>query len=150
MKSNFYAVIIGFNKFKDQENLPELQFAEKDAQDLYEALTDPKIGNYPQENIALITGDASEDEIEMQMFTHVVKNRTPDNTVLVYYSGHGFIAGENQKAFLATPDVTIMTILNNPKAGLQMEYLHNDIFILHSAPFLGCKRYFLNRIFHRP
>lgn len=131
--SDFYAVIIGFNKFLDQENLPDLLFAEKDAQDLYSVLTDPKYGNYPRDNIVLLTGDVSEDEVEGQLYTHIVRDRTPGDTVLVYYSGHGFIAGDNQKAYLATPNVTIQNILDNPKAGLQMDYLHNEIFMESKA-----------------
>lgn len=163
MDNNFYAVLIGFNKFKDEEHLPSLQFAEKDAQDLYDVLLNPQIGNYPPKNVVLITnsglhidiengdyppeivslarGDIlpeslETDHIETILYTHVVKNRRPDDIVLVYYSGHGFIAGDNRKVFLGTPDVPIVTILNNPKAGLQMEYLHNEIFMKSKAKFV--------------
>ena len=128
MKSNFYAVLMGFNNYADN-SLNTLKYAEKDAQELYDALISPSIGNYPKENIKLITGaDILTQDIEKELYTTVVKDRTENDTVLVYYSGHGFIAGEHAGAFLGTPDVTINDILDNPKAGLQMEYLHDKIF----------------------
>ena len=90
---NFYAVIIGFNDYMDQ-NLPSLKFAEKDATDLYNILTDPSIGNVHKENIQLITGNISRQELETELYTHAVQKRNTKDTVLIYFSGHSFIAGE--------------------------------------------------------
>lgn len=129
MNSNFYAIIIGFNKFVDQAHLPELEFAEKDAQDLYDALIDPKCGDVPKENICLITGDVSKKEVERQLFIHAVRERGPEDTVLIYYSGHGFIAGDTPESYLATPDTDVKEINENPNAGLQMEFLRKKIFL---------------------
>lgn len=129
MNKNFYAVIIGFNKFNDQAYLPELEFAEKDAHDLYEVLVDPSCGNVPAENIELITGDVSREEVETKLYVHAVQDRGPQDTVLIYYSGHGFIAGDTPESYLATPDTYVMKINKNPNAGLQMEYLRKKIFL---------------------
>ena len=157
MNGNIYAVIMGFNNFVDNGRLPSLSYAEKDAQDLYDLLVDPKYGNCPQQNIALITGseirlhsdneegytprlhslvhgeippsELGTSDIETILYTQVVKDRTDQDIVIVYYSGHGFFAGKNEKGYLATPDISVLTIENNPKAGLQMEYLRNDIFL---------------------
>jgi hypothetical protein len=156
-KNNYFAVLIGFNKFKDKGRLPDLKFCEKDAIDLYDVLTNTQYGNYPKENVTLITGseirmhlregeeyperikrlvngeipiaEMETEDIETIIYTQGVNNRTSDDVVLVYYSGHGFFAGKHGKAYLATPDVSIINIQNNPKAGLQMEFLHNDIFL---------------------
>lgn len=129
MNSNFYAVLIGFNKFADQAHLPALGFAEKDAEDLYKALIDPDCGNVPADNIRLITGNASKDEIETTLYVHAVRERGPEDTVLVYYSGHGFIAGDTPESYLATPDTDVMKINKNPNAGLPMEFLRKKIFL---------------------
>ena len=129
MNKNFYALIIGFNKFTDQAYLPELEFAEKDAQDLYDALINPDCGNFPKENIHLYTGNISRDEIETELYVHAVQERGPQDTVLIYYSGHGFIAGDVPESYLATPDTDVLKILKNPNAGLQMEYLRKKIFL---------------------
>lgn len=133
---NFYAVLIGFNKYKDRERLSDLQFAERDAQEMYKVLTDPQIGNYSKDNISLIIGDVSNDYIQSKLYNQVVKGRTKDDTVLVYYSGHGFIAGDLEDAYLATPEITVSHILNNPAAGLQMKWLYNEIFVRTQARFV--------------
>jgi EAL domain-containing protein (putative c-di-GMP-specific phosphodiesterase class I) len=142
MNSNFYAVIMGFNKFDDKDNLPELEFAEKDAVEFANVLTDPRYGNFPEENIKLVIGSPTQDEIETTLYTFLVKDRTAEDTVLFYYSGHGFIAGDNQDTFLGTPPATITQILNNPQAGLKMEYLYGELFLKSKARnaifFLDC------------
>jgi|WetSurMetagenome_2_1015567.scaffolds.fasta_scaffold27770_3 EAL domain-containing protein (putative c-di-GMP-specific phosphodiesterase class I) len=132
MNDNIYAVIIGFNKFEDKTYLPELEFAEKDAHDLYEALIDPDCGNIPEKNIRLITGQVSRDEIETALYVHAVIEREKEDTVLIYYSGHGFIAGDTPESYLALPDTYVMKINKNPNAGLQMEYLREKIFLAKS------------------
>jgi len=162
--SNFHAVLMGFDKFQDRARLPELAFAEKDAKDLYSLLIDPQYGEYPLKNITLVTGNelllqlgegqeqperilslsngqmpVSEmrtEDIETILYTQIVKDRTKDDIVLVYYSGHGFVAGKDESAYLATPDVSILDIQSNPRVGLQMEYLHNDIFMETEAKFV--------------
>ena len=48
-RTNFHAVLIGFNKFNDYTRLPELKFAEKDARDFYELLVDPQFGEVSYE-----------------------------------------------------------------------------------------------------
>jgi EAL domain-containing protein (putative c-di-GMP-specific phosphodiesterase class I) len=128
MTENYHAVIIGINKYSDSRNLQTLQFAEKDAHDLYETLA--KSGNFPQDNIKIVCGqDAKTHNLETILFTEVVKQRRDTDTVLVYFSGHGFVAGEVGKAYLGSWDVSIEEILANPNAGLRMDYLHDEIFM---------------------
>ena len=111
--SNFHAVLMGFDKFQDRARLPELAFAEKDAKDLYSLLIDPQYGEYPLKNITLVTGNelllqlgegqeqperilslsngqmpVSEmrtEDIETILYTQIVKDRTKEDIVLVYY-----------------------------------------------------------------
>lgn len=129
MNKNFYAILLGFNTFADQTYLPGLEYAEKDARDLYDALTDPDCGGFPKENIHIITGNVSKEDAETELYVHAVHERGPDDTVLIYYSGHGFIAGDSPESYLATPDTNVLKILKNPNAGLQMEYLRKKIFL---------------------
>ncbi|MFZ5909241.1 MAG: EAL domain-containing protein [Chloroflexota bacterium] len=132
----FYSVVIGFNQFDDSGNFQPLQFAEKDAKDIFDVLVDEKYGNYPYENSILITGKVEQYEIESKLFTHIVSDRDENDTVFVYYSGHGFIAGDSRDAYLATPEITIHHILNNPKSGLSMKWLHDDIFSRSPARYV--------------
>jgi hypothetical protein len=128
MNSNLYAVIMGFNKYVDQTYLPELEFAEKDAHDLYLALTDPHCGDVPEANVSLITGNVSREKIEMELYVKAVRERSPRDTVLIFYSGHGFLAGDGPEAYLATPGTSISDIVKNPNAGLRIEFLRRKVF----------------------
>jgi hypothetical protein len=131
-RSNFYGVLMGFNKYDDSEHFPELKFAEKDAEDLYDTLTHPEFGNFPRENFTVLTGSVSTDRVQSALYTNIVRNRKKTDTVLVYYSGHGFIAGDIRDAYLATPEATVNHLLNNPLAGLQVRALQ-DYFLQTDA-----------------
>ena len=61
-KSDFYGILMGFNKYDDPINFPELKYAEKDAEDFYNLLINPEYGNYPQKNFALLQGEATTDK----------------------------------------------------------------------------------------
>lgn len=161
-KSDFYGILMGFNKYDDPANFPELKYAEKDAEDLYNVLINPEYGNYPQENFTLLQGVATTDRIQRALNVNIVKNRQKSDTVLVYYSGHGFIAGDLKDTYLGTPEGTITHLLDNPLAGLQIKYLQdlflespagNVIFIIdccHSGAFLLNPYKSKEDIFQRP
>jgi EAL domain-containing protein (putative c-di-GMP-specific phosphodiesterase class I) len=133
-----YAVLIGINSYIDQQNLPELKYAEKDARDLYEVLTHPKIGSFSKSNITLLTDkEATTNSIREVLYQEVTKRPTSKDTVLVYFSGHGFVLGEKPRAYLGTCDTNINTLLTrNPHAGLRMDELHDDIFMESKAKYV--------------
>jgi Caspase domain len=135
MNKDYYAVLIGFNKYMDQDSFPTLNYAKKDSKDLYDVLTHPEIGEFSKENVVLINDDHpyQTDRIEEILYKMVVKDRKPGDTVLVYYSGHGFIAGDRSRVYLATPEISLLNVMNNPKAGLGMFELYNDIFLQSNA-----------------
>jgi EAL domain-containing protein (putative c-di-GMP-specific phosphodiesterase class I) len=129
MNKNLHAVLIGINEYSDSRNFGTLQFAEKDAHDIYETLINPIIGAFPEDNVTLVCGrEATTHNLESILFTKVVQREYTD-TVIAYFSGHGFIAGELGKAYLASSDVSIEEVLSNPNAGLRMDYVHDHIFI---------------------
>ncbi len=146
--NNFFGVLMGFNRYDDSTNFPNLEFAEHDAEELYNTLVDPKYGNYPKDNLQLLTGEVTNDRIQRALNIQIVKKRKKSDTVLVYYSGHGFIAGDPKKTYLGTPETNVTHLLENPLAGLQIQYLQdlflesqagNVIFIIdccHSGAFL--------------
>jgi EAL domain-containing protein (putative c-di-GMP-specific phosphodiesterase class I) len=130
MTSNFYGVFIGINEYLDGRNLRSLKFAEKDALDMCKTLTDPNIGfaNH-NENVEVLLGpEATKHNIEGTLYTVLVKKAKQKDTVIVYYSGHGFLAGEEKTAYLGTFDTRISDIAFNPNSGLRMSYVYQDIF----------------------
>ncbi|MGH8001785.1 MAG: caspase family protein, partial [Brasilonema sp.] len=136
MKRINYAVLIGINNYSDSQYLPSLEYAEKDCQDFYKVVTDIETSIFLQENTTLLLGeDATTNNIREVLFREIVQKPTANDTVLVYFSGHGFILGqEQQKAYLGTRDVDIMTLLTkNRRAGLRMDELYEDIFLASPA-----------------
>ncbi|NJM72701.1 MAG: caspase family protein [Scytonema sp. RU_4_4] len=139
MKRTNYAVLIGINNYNDSQYLPFLEYAEKDCQDIYTVLTDIETGIFLQENTTLLLGeDATTNNIREVLFREIVQKPTANDTVLVYFSGHGFILGQEQrKAYLGTRDVDVMTLLTkNRRAGLRMDELYEDIFLASPAKYV--------------
>ncbi|MBI3174886.1 MAG: EAL domain-containing protein [Chloroflexi bacterium] len=133
MSGKFHGIFIGVNEYLDARNLRTLKFAEKDAQDIYKTFTDPAIGfSNPGEIKVLLGQQATKHNIEGTLHTMLVKNARPDDTVIVYYSGHGFLAGEEKTAYLGAFDTQIADIAFNPNSGLRMSYIYQDIF--HRSP----------------
>ena len=129
MASNFYGVFIGVNEYLDERNLRSLRFAEKDAQDMCKTLTDPDIGFNNHGEIEVLLGpQASKHKIEGTLHTILVKKAKREDTVVVYYSGHGFLAGDEKTAYLGAYDTKISEIAFNPNSGLRMSYIYQDIF----------------------
>src|SRR5436190_3842592 len=119
MNNNIYAVLIGINEYQDSQHLPGLIYAEKDCQDLYNILTDPEHCNIPDSNIEMLTGsEATTRRAEEFINMFVVEEREETDTILLYFSGHGFISGDKNRAYLATYDTSIKSIHRNPRAGL--------------------------------
>ncbi|BAY96034.1 MULTISPECIES: EAL domain-containing protein [unclassified Tolypothrix] len=126
-----YAVLIGINTYKDSQHLRNLKYAEKDCQDLYEVLTNADTGIFLPQNVTLLLGEnATTDNIHEVLYKEIVIKTTNKDTVLVYFSGHGFILGEqNRKAYLGTYDVDIANLLTkNRRLGLRMDELYEDVF----------------------
>lgn len=131
---NSYAILIGINEYEDSQNLSSLRYAEKDCRDLYQVLTDSKIGNFSVDDTKVLSGsEATLRNIEEALYTFIVKDRTPDDTVLVYFSGHGFLGGDQHLPYLGTHDVRVKELLRNPNLGLRMDRLHDEIFMKSPA-----------------
>ena len=95
-----HAVIIGINDYADPA-IPDLKYAESDAKAVYDALTDPAIGKFPKDNVALLLGkDATPGAVKAALFK--LRGVGKDDLVVVFYSGHG--AKEGDEAFWVTQD----------------------------------------------
>ena len=136
MDGTTYAVLIGINDYTDSQYLSSLKYAEKDCQDLHKVLTDSETGILLEENTTLVLGEhATTNNIREVLYKQVVKNPNSNDTVLVYFSGHGFILeSKPQRAYLGTYDVNILTLLTeNIRLGLRMDELYEDIFSASEA-----------------
>ncbi len=86
---NAYGVIIGIGKYKDS-SIPALKYTTNDAREIYNILIDPQYGNFPRENIKLLLDEqATLTEIKSAMGTYLARKAGKDDTVFIYFAGHG-------------------------------------------------------------
>jgi len=104
-KDQVYAVIIGIGDYQD-DRIPDLRFTENDAQGLYNVLTDPAYGGIPQEHIKLLLHkDATVSNIKSAIGTWLRAQADEQDTVLIYYAGHG--APEGNETYWVTYEANI-------------------------------------------
>ncbi|MCP4395716.1 MAG: hypothetical protein GY801_00185 [bacterium] len=113
-RGEIYAVIIGIGEYADQRL--NLQYTVNDARGLYDLLTDPAYGGVPEENIKLLLdGQATDRQIKGAIGKWLSRRANEEDTVIIYYSGHG--APEGEETYWVTHNADIddlyTTALNN-------------------------------------
>jgi len=99
-----YAVVVGISRYKNLAEKYQLQFAEQDAQAIKTILISPEGGSFKEENVqTLIGAKATLAELKKQIDTWLPSVAKPDDRVLIYFAGHGFLFGG--KAYLAPYDI---------------------------------------------
>lgn len=99
-----YAVIIGIGAYQDERL--NLSYTVNDAQGLYDVLTDPKYGAIPRENVQLLLSEnATTVNIKKAIGTWLMRAVKEEDTVMIYYSGHG--APEGDETYWVTYDADI-------------------------------------------
>lgn len=95
-----FALVIGVEKYSNE--LPDAQFAERDAQSVKAHLL--ALG-YPERNIKLLQGSrAVRSSLEAYLEDWLPKNVKAEGTVFVYFSGHGAPDPESGQAYLVPWD----------------------------------------------
>ena len=110
-----YAVIIGISTYQD-DRIPTLQFTRNDARGLYEVLTHPEYGNVPPEHIRLLLDEEATDRsIKRAIGKWLSRQAREEDTVIIYYSGHGAPEGPDTYwvTYNADIDDLYTTALNN-------------------------------------
>jgi hypothetical protein len=100
-RKNAYAIVIGIEQYRQQ--LPAAEFAAHDAQTMADYLI--KVLGYSEENVVTLLNEHAaksdfEKYFEQWLPNHVEKN----DTVFVYYSGHGAPNPKNKDAYLVPYD----------------------------------------------
>ncbi len=95
-RGNVYAVIIGVGNFQDAQ-IPPLRFTVNDAQKFHDVLTDPNYGGVPKEHVQLfLNEEATDRNIKTAIGQWLSSNAREEDTVIIYYSGHGAPEGEEK------------------------------------------------------
>lgn len=114
-----YALVIGVATYKNLPSSAQLEYPNRDAEDIYTALISPEGGQFPAENVhKLINERATIANVRQELEQWLPSVTKPDDRVLVYFAGHGFVSGG--KAYLAPYDVDIHNIASTafPMASL--------------------------------
>ena len=93
-------VLIGTSKYED-EKLPDLPAVSRNVADLRTTLTHPVYGIVPEQHCDVL-GD--EGDIPLLGRRLRMAARQAEDLLLVYYAGHGLIAGRRHQLHLALPD----------------------------------------------
>jgi tetratricopeptide (TPR) repeat protein len=99
-----YARVIGISRDKTLPEEAQLQFPDRDAKEIYTALISAEAGQFPAENVHTLIGPAATfANMRKELETWLPSVAKPDDRVLIYFAGHGFISGG--KAYLAPYDI---------------------------------------------
>jgi plastocyanin len=82
-------VIIGIDHYEDGR-IPNLRYSVADAQSVYDTLTNPDLGGFPQANVELLINEnATQRKIRSAIGTRLPRRAGKQDTVVIYYAGHG-------------------------------------------------------------
>ncbi len=114
-----YALVIGISKYKNLPASAQLEFPNRDAEEIYAALISPEGGQFPAEHVhKLINERATTENIRNEIETWLPSVTGDNDRVLIYFAGHGFISGG--KGWLAGYDIDLKNI---PGTAYPMESL---------------------------
>ncbi len=98
-----YALVVGISKYV---NMPEraLEYADRDAEDIYKILISPEGGNFRAENVRkLIGAQATMANVRRELEQWLPSVAKDEDRVLIYFAGHGFV--HDGKPYLAPYDI---------------------------------------------
>lgn len=96
---NAYALIIGV------DNKQQTDIFVKDAQAMYNVLSDEKLCGYNKENITLLTDQNATTANILEALDYFIKKIDENDSFLLFYSGHGGYDKEQSKSCLMPHDV---------------------------------------------
>jgi tetratricopeptide (TPR) repeat protein len=104
-----YALVVGIAHYPNLPESGQLAYPERDAQDIFTTLISQQGGQFPANHVHLLTGaQATKANLSRELEGWLSSVATPDDRVLIYFAGHGFIYGG--KGYLAPYDVDLHNI----------------------------------------
>ena len=111
-KSTIRAVVVGISDYQDN-GIPDLRFADKDAEAFAQWLRSPAGGNVPDDHIELLTNEkATLGQFGAALSWLLEQSREGDQAI-IYFSGHGDVDSKmmGQEGFLLLWDATSKSYL---------------------------------------
>lgn len=85
--ANKYGLVVGVGRFRGP--ITPLQYANKDAYDVYSYLIDPAGGNFKRENVVLLRDENATRDNVVRALGEIQRLAREDDLVFVYFSSHG-------------------------------------------------------------
>jgi EAL domain-containing protein (putative c-di-GMP-specific phosphodiesterase class I) len=125
-----YSVIVGVNTGGPTAGIPALRFAERDAQRLFDRLTDPATGAFDAARVLLLTGAAATTLAVKTALRDAALAMSPSDTLLVYFAGHAITSPwlRYDDPYLVTADLDPAALRADPDSGLRLSFLRRDVF----------------------
>jgi formylglycine-generating enzyme required for sulfatase activity/uncharacterized caspase-like protein len=102
-----WAILIGVNEYLDPK-IPQLQYCVEDARKLFETLT--RLGDFQPDRVLLLVDDQPKAHLRplrLNLQSQIegwLANCQPQDTVIIAFSGHGFVDELTGEGFLAPAD----------------------------------------------
>lgn len=114
-----YALVIGIAHYANLPASAQLHYPDRDAQAIFTTLISEQGGEFPANHVHMLTdSQATLANIQAELENWLPSVTTPDDRVLIYFAGHGFISGG--KGYLAPYDIDLHNIAGS---ALPMETL---------------------------
>ncbi|MFJ8929025.1 esterase-like activity of phytase family protein [Streptomyces sp. NPDC102364] len=93
-------LLIGVNDYR-HDTMERLDSVEHNLRRLRDVLTDPDIGGFPDERVQVLPNPVAARDVTVAI--EVAGRLAAEDTLIVYYAGHGVREGEDNRLFLTLP-----------------------------------------------
>ncbi len=88
LKTSTYAVVVGISDYQSPQ-IPDLQYADRDARAFANWLRSPAGGQVKEENIILLVNDSATTARFMEALNWLMEQTKEGDQAIIYFSGHG-------------------------------------------------------------
>ena len=118
-----YALVVGIAHYANLPASAQLRYPDRDAESIYTTLISQQGGVFPANHVHMLTdAEATQSNILHELQSWLPSMTAPNDRVLIYFAGHGFISGG--KGYLAPYDVDLHNLAGT---AIPMETLGNLI-----------------------
>ncbi len=104
-----YALVVGISHYANLPQTAQLHYPGRDAEEMYTTLISPEGGQFPPEHVhRLVDAEATEANIRKELEQWLPSVTKPDDRVLIYFAGHGFVSGG--KGYIAPYDIDLHNV----------------------------------------
>lgn len=129
-----HGLVVGIESYHDSRL--NLRCAGADARAVYELMTDPECGMFPQENVRLLLDADATRENVWRAFSGLRRSAGENDTVWVYYAGHA--APEESNIYWVTYDANVDDLYGTGLANDQIAKVLDDIRARQLLVLLDC------------